>query len=145
MMSSSSIPLSPITTSQWSFNSEDYQRLVKQHNQLYPPKPAKSSLFSYRHPHSPTLMYMIGNVLFLNDSLEPYTFLGITDTHQNIHNQAEHVVELRSPAQTYPPSTVHLRLRRVCQRGRVSLEEDSKWSKRIKDLFGSIWCCLPFI
>jgi hypothetical protein len=88
-MSSSSIPLYPITTSQWSFDSEDYQRLVEQ------------------------------------------------------HNQPERVVELRSPAQTYPPTTVHLRLRRVRQRDRIALEEDSKWSKWIKDLFGSIWCCLP--
>jgi hypothetical protein len=86
---------------------------------------------------------MIGDVVFLNDSLEPYTFLGITDTHQNTHNQVERVVELQSPVPTYPPTTVHLRLRRVRQRDHVSLEEDSKWSKWIKDLFGSIWCCLP--
>jgi hypothetical protein len=145
-MSSSSIPLYPIqasTASQWSFDSEDYQRLVKQHNRLYPPEPAKSSLFSFRRPHSPTLTYMIGDVVFLNDSLKPYTFLGITDTRRNTHNQVECVVELRSPAPTYPPTTVHLRLRRVHQCDCVSLEEDSKWSKWIKDLFRSIWCCLP--
>jgi hypothetical protein len=34
----------------------------------------------------PSLMYMIGDVVFLNDSLEQYTFLGITDTRWDTHN-----------------------------------------------------------
>jgi hypothetical protein len=122
-------------------DSDDYRKQAHTHQQLPPPltRPPRLHLKASKAIFDKS--YAIGDPVYFEDSLEPYTFLGVTDKRYNDVGQEEYVAEFLAPSPEYPPSSIHLKLHHRIYRDRIPLPPHIMSWDWIKDKLRK-YCCL---